>query len=127
MLINYSEAAKRIVRYLKNDTDKGTIMKPKNHFLGAWADTDCCGLLNKETAVDIATTAKARTLHFVMYKRCLIVYMVSHRMDMSIKAWAALCQTIHLMTRYTYNRDNAYSSMQIIRKYFSCHVASKHA
>ena len=62
-------------------------MKPKNHFLGAWADTDYCGLLDKETAVNKTTTAKARTFHFVMYTGRLIVYGVSYRMGMSLIAW----------------------------------------
>ena len=72
--INHTGAVKQIACSLKDNIDKGTIMKPTVHSFKIWVNSDYRGLRDKETAIDKPATAKSRTRYTVTYCDCPIIW-----------------------------------------------------
>ena len=66
-LINHTRAVKKIACSLKENIDKGTIMKPTVHSFKIWVNSDYRGLRDKETAMDKPFTAKSRAWYTITY------------------------------------------------------------
>ena len=72
--VPHTEAVMRIARYLAGTKDKGVIMRPTGNAFEIYADADFCGLWDKNTAIDDASTAKSRMGYVIKYANCPIIW-----------------------------------------------------
>ena len=112
--VTHTEAVIHIARYLAGTRDKGIIMIPNGSSFEVYADADFCGLWDKETAIDDASTAKSRTGYIIKYANCPIVWSsklqtetaLSTTEDEYISLSSALRECIPLITLLAEINDN---------------------
>jgi hypothetical protein len=70
----HTDAVHHIVRFLTGTRDEGIILRPRGVSFECFADTDFCGLWDKDMAEEDANTAKSRMGYLLTYAGCPLVW-----------------------------------------------------